>query len=377
MVKLKLNKKPEQFRTLRATVKDQAKVDMAGGKFGAGIMRGVSVTTVGEALGHELWLDAEFVSQVDAAIKAKAAGLKSRFTHPGMSSDGLGKHLGRLMDSEVSGDRLLADLHFSKSAHSTPDGDLAQYVADLATEDPSAAGLSIVFYRDYDAEYQFMLANGASIDDGWVDESTFKSPDPGNVNNYPHARLRELCACDVVDEPAANPDGMFSTTPIVREADGAMSYMLGLSEDKPVDQLFGVSIDRAKDFFTRFIQTKGLSIMSKATSTAEPVKQSEQPEVTREQLAAEVRAELAKFTSRFGSESGVKWFNEGKSYGEAIELHVDALTEQLKAAKEAAELSERKLASIELGEKKPLETAGAEGEKKKVPFAKAVAAPIS
>lgn len=81
-------------------------------------------------------------------------GLKSRFTHPDMSSDGLGKFLGRArsfalgsaIDSRTGKKvkAVRADLHFDPSAHETPSGDLANYVMNLAESDPDALSSSIV-----------------------------------------------------------------------------------------------------------------------------------------------------------------------------------------------------------------------------------------
>lgn len=86
-------------------------------------------------------------------------GLKSRFTHPTESNDGLGKHLGRAHNpqlSTVTVDRdgkqvevpaVRADLHFAKSAFRTPNGDLASYVMDLAEEDGAALSSSLVLRK--------------------------------------------------------------------------------------------------------------------------------------------------------------------------------------------------------------------------------------
>lgn len=73
-------------------------------------------------------------------------GLKSRFTHPGLSSDGLGTHLGRatkfrLTDNDT---KVRADLQFADVAFKGPKGDLAGYVMDLAETDPDALGTSVV-----------------------------------------------------------------------------------------------------------------------------------------------------------------------------------------------------------------------------------------
>lgn len=363
MVKIDLSKSPEGTRFDRSAKPSKAPIlQEKKGMFGAGLIEGVSIITTGEALGHELWIDEEFLNQTATAIQsAGKAGVKSRFTHPGMSSDGLGKHLGRINNARVEGSQVIGDLHFAESAHKTPDGDLAEYTATLVSEDPEAAGLSIVFMRDRDAESRFMLDNGALLDGSWLDPSGFKSPDPRNTENYPHARLAELRAADLVDEPAANPDGMFDSAPVARNIDQALAFALGLSEEKPDSELFGVNIDRASAFVGRFLNSRGLSIVTKTPEGNQP---------TREQFTAE----LSKFTTKFGAENGVKWFNEGKSYEEGLELHIEALSAREKAANDKAAEYKGKLDSLELGEKEPVNTGSTSGKKEdeKVPFAKAV-----
>lgn len=349
--RIDLSTKPKMLRTGRAKAAAKPAIDMAGGMFGAGIIRNVSVITTGEALGHELWIDSEFLKQTSDAIQAAGArGVKSRFTHPGMSSDGLGRHLGRINNARVEGNQVIGDLHFAKSAHSTPDGNLAEYVAQLVSEDSTAAGLSIVFMRDRGAESRFMLDNGAEMDGSWLDSSGFKSPDAANSENYPHARLAELRAADLVDEPAANPDGMFDTNPVVREADKALAYALGLTTEKPAGEMFGVNPERAAAFVTRFLSTRGLEVTTKQT---ESQKEETKPEgFTREQFCAEQK----KYTDRFGAENGVKWFGEGKSYSDALELHCDALGQQVKDGQKKIEELEAKFKSLELGEKNAVDT---------------------
>lgn len=188
-----------------------------GGAAGVGLIRGVAVITTGVAVGHDLFIDKVFLQEVADAINAGGTkGVKSRFTHPSPSGDGLGHLLGRVKDARVVGDRVVGNLHLSKSSRNTPSGDLGGHILDLAEEDPDLFGSSIVFSRDEDAELAFVTDNQDR-------RGRFASPDRGNPQNFIHARLDELRAVDVVGEPAANPAGMFTVqTPaasVVRSAD--------------------------------------------------------------------------------------------------------------------------------------------------------------
>jgi hypothetical protein len=106
--------------------------------------------------------DLESLRLIEKLGNAKPNGLKSRFTHPDMSSDGLGNFLGRAhhltMGTAIdarSGERVPAvrgDLHFDKTALDTPPKGgkpLGTYVMDLAESDPDALSSSIVVQADY------------------------------------------------------------------------------------------------------------------------------------------------------------------------------------------------------------------------------------
>ncbi len=311
---------PKYFRAMS---RGASSVDRADGHYGGGVIRGVSVITQGEALGHELWIDGRMVQQVSDAINDKELGVKSRFTHPSMSGDGLGKHVGRIMDAELSADgrQALASQHFSVSAHRTPDGDLAGYLMDLADEDPEAYGLSIVFSLDEGEMQRFAAANTD-------DRGEFASPDPLNVNNYPHARLSELRAVDAVDEPAANPSGLFHREGIIEQADALASYALGISDDRPATTQLGLDPERMRGFVSRFLFTHNLELRSKMNE--EPVTESVTEPV--EPTPTE-REEAARFHAKFG-DRGAVWFAEGLSFDAARDREVEELRNEVAALKQ-------------------------------------------
>ena len=121
-----LKKTSTRYRTVPArgiNADGEKPIEREGGDQRAGLIRGMAVVTRGEALGHGHWCDEDFLSQVAAAINASDHGAKARFTHPGLSGDGLGRFLGRAKTATVDEDLVRGDLHFSKSAHKTPDGD--------------------------------------------------------------------------------------------------------------------------------------------------------------------------------------------------------------------------------------------------------------
>lgn len=154
--------------------------------------------------------DLQSLQTIQKLMAANTAGIKSRFTHPGLSSDGLGKFLGRAqsprLDSvtvnkdgkSVTLSAVRADLHLAASAFRTPNGDLGGYVMDLAEEDSDALSSSLVLAVD--EEYR-IDQTGARLksDDG--------EPLP------PLWRPLSIHATDVVDTGDAV-DGFLSAHPL-------------------------------------------------------------------------------------------------------------------------------------------------------------------
>ncbi len=341
------------------------RVDPDGGSRNAGIIYGASVIARGEALGHYAWIDSETLDQVEK-LGNSVDGLKVRFTHPSMSGDGLGSYLGRAKNFKRDGDQVFADVHLSPTAKNTPDGDLAAYVMELADDDPEAFGMSIVFSHDFQAEEQFEIDHEEATESGG---RRFVSPDPDNVENYYHVRLSALHGADFVDEPAANPSGLFHKGPtadILKQAESVAEYALGLSEEKP-ENTGGVSPDRLRGFLSRFLESRRLSISfqeepemadakpNEETTETDP-KPTEQTDAEKgsqdagsgesageqdattpaddgaEQPAAAAsagdsisREELSKYCEKFGTEKGTKYLLDGVPFEEALSKEFDAL----------------------------------------------------
>ena len=161
----------------------------------SGIIHGYTVLTKGPALGHGMEIDETTLAQVIQLGNNAKQGIKSRFDHPNASSTSMGTFLGRTKNFRRAGDRVLADLHLSESAKEAPQGDLYSYVLGLAERDPQAFGASIVFEGNAEDQLE---------DDGTKKKDANGTPLPRL------ARVDVLLAADVVDEPAANPGGLFA-----------------------------------------------------------------------------------------------------------------------------------------------------------------------
>jgi hypothetical protein len=142
---------------------------------------------------RKMFIDDTTLSQVVKLGNAPAKGLKARWTHPNMSSDGLGSFLGRWKKFRLSADgaTVLADLHLSPIAFRGESGGRGQYVMDMARDEPDAFGVSI-----------FPFVNETAMEKDERDDG------------FQPMRIQRLVAGDVVDEPAATRGGFFGDSPL-------------------------------------------------------------------------------------------------------------------------------------------------------------------
>ena len=137
----------------------------------SGILRGVSVITAGvEAKGHGIWIDQTSLEMVKAAAETYVDGLQVKSDH----GSGFGEIEGVLRDFVIDELQLRADFHLIKS------GEEYERIMEMAEMMPSSFGLSIEF-------------SGISEE----------------IDEYRYARPVEIYAVALVDQPAANPSGLF------------------------------------------------------------------------------------------------------------------------------------------------------------------------
>jgi hypothetical protein len=378
----------------------------------AGVIRGVAICTEGPALGHGVELDSDFIEDVVKHGKQKQTGAKSRFGHPAMSGTALGTFLGRAKNFRLddSGEKAIAraDLHVDPSADSSPDGKLGTYVIDLADSDPEAFGTSIVFSpgEDYkrDASGNKVTRPDADASKSTRDEQREKwDTTPGPL----YASLEELHAADVVDDPAANPSGIFangsigdnktfgSETTIAGQVSAFLDAHPQIFEAVAADPSV---IDGFMDRYKAYTKRKGNFDMANETpdketppteetpaeettpteetptedaptgeTPAEDAPAEETPAETVEQSAVDTtrvimgdgevfwsveasRGHCARFVKAFGAENGAKWFCEGVEYSAAQELHAKAQGDELAKVRQ-----QLKVAKAGLGEETPFE----------------------
>ena len=157
------------------------------------IIFGVSMLQKGDLNDDRPWtIDDVSIAQVIKLTKSNPKGAKSRFTHPNMSNDGLGKFIGRMRKPRRSedGQHALANLHLAPIAFKTTIEGMSQslgdHILDLADNDPDVFGLSLAPKLDQEAMRE-------------LERRGQRTP----------MRFAGLHAVDVVDEPAATRGGIF------------------------------------------------------------------------------------------------------------------------------------------------------------------------
>ena len=129
------------FKSGRLPILEDGNVDIKDG-----VLRGVVLAKEGEAKGHDLWLDGEFLAKWTAFAQEYPRGLKVRFGHPSMSNDALGTEVGRMKNIRLEDDQIKGDLYLYESADLSPTVPNArEWILAMAVEDPDAIMMSIVF----------------------------------------------------------------------------------------------------------------------------------------------------------------------------------------------------------------------------------------
>jgi hypothetical protein len=197
-----------------------------------GIIKDVVLCKVGEAKGHDLFLDQDFINNVVTFGNQNQAGIKARFGHPNICSTALGSYLGRFRNFRLDGDKAIADLHLDKSSQISPKGNLYEYIFTLAESNPEMFGASIAFKM------------------GKVN-TKLESVDGKDIERR-YATILGLFATDLVDDPAAT-DGLFNTDLVIAESfhedDFAFQVSVFLDEHPEIYQL----IDRKPEVLNEFL----------------------------------------------------------------------------------------------------------------------------
>jgi hypothetical protein len=154
----------------------------------AGSISGVSVITAGRATGHDFVIDQTTLAQVVQCGAAFPEGVKVKIDHV-TSFDAI---VGSLRNFRIDGQQARADFYVIRS-HSK-----FAKLMEMAETMPTCFGFSIRF-----------------------------SGTPEEINGEKAARCQELYSVDLVDYPAANPNGLFSARPPAPSMKALAESLLG------------------------------------------------------------------------------------------------------------------------------------------------------
>lgn len=201
----------------------------------AGTIAGVAVITEGPALGHTdygtglpIYADATTLAEVLACASQFEGGLKVKMTHGGDAAD----IVGVLRNFRIDGAVLRADF---QSLKTTPHRD---YIFEIAETLPHAFGLSIAFTGEREI-----------------------------VGEQAMARCAEIYSADLVSEPAANPNGLFTALP--RDAQKPKTNHLSKMDPNEINDLLAKLSEQVDEIGSR---------LSKLESTDEPKMLAEEDE---------------------------------------------------------------------------------------------------
>ncbi len=261
--------------------------------------------------------DETTLSQVERFGNQPNKGIKSRFTHPNMSEDGLGKHIGKATTFYQSNGSVYADLKISDAAFSTPFGDLGSHVLTMASEFPEDFGMSIVPVLDHAA------MEAEQTEDG-------RQP----------MRLLGLKAVDVVDSPAAT-DSMFD----IHSPAGIPAAATWFFDTHFADLEPDAVLQRVVGFMRRYYEGRGDFSAKEFTMSQTATVVPEAPAVEPVDYAKDGK----RYVEMFG-DIGALWFIEGATVEECFAVKCEQFNTVLAAKdEEIAELKQRLEAALSAG----------------------------
>ena len=197
-----------------------------------GFIKSITVCQTGEAKGHNINLDDNFISEVVSLGNQNSKGVKARFGHPNICSTALGTYLGRYKNFRKEGNKAIADLYLDDSSKKSPKGNLYDYVFDLAENNPDMFGASIAFKAGKSFK-KLATENNKEVE-------------------KEYATIQLLYATDFVDNPAAT-DGLFSA---FYEDDFSSQVTIFLDDHPEVYELLNKKPEILNEFLKNYKQYK-------------------------------------------------------------------------------------------------------------------------
>lgn len=171
----------------------------------AGGFANASLITGGiEAAGHGIYIDDK---TIDGAMRlCLGRSLRSYLKHDGAGGDRLGQEIGFFSGIYREGMKLKARTFEFLQSFKNEAGDLAAKLVEMAQKIPDQFGVSLVL------EYKpvWVMADGAELP-----ARLGESAPGGAVRPVPSVRVMNVISADLVQRPAANPNGLLSAATTV------------------------------------------------------------------------------------------------------------------------------------------------------------------
>jgi hypothetical protein len=217
---------------------------------------GISVATVGPALGHSMMVDDVTLLQAEEA--GKVGSPVKVFVDHDESIDSL---IGFLADFRIEGDQLRADLELLASHPQS------SFYQEILTKAPNRVGFSMTF-------------------SGVPEESE---------EGTRLARVKELVSVDLVSRPAANPDGVFRAMPVAEVAPAVDTTAMGMDQKSAPEQF------DAKAAIEAMAAELRAEIKSALEEKVEATTEAPAPAPVEDSKAAELAAKLESVTSKLSA----------------------------------------------------------------------------
>jgi hypothetical protein len=256
---------------------------------------GISVATVGPALGHEMFVDDVTLLQAEQA--GLAGSPVKVFVDHDESIDSL---IGFLSAFRIEEDQLRADLELLGSHPQ------ADFYAEILTKAPGRVGFSMTF-----------------------------SGKPEDVGDRRFARVENLVSVDLVSRPAANPDGVFKAGSIAPQVDTSAKGMTENSVTEKVEFDAKAAIEALSATVAKLEESVAAIAAEKAEVAPEAAPVAEAEEVKAEEAAPAVEsAELSALSAKV-AELEIALAAKGSDAVTSNAVASEDPVEQFKAASEA------------------------------------------
>jgi hypothetical protein len=256
---------------------------------------GISVATVGPALGHEMFVDDVTLLQAEQA--GLAGSPVKVFVDHDESIDSL---IGFLSAFRIEEDQLRADLELLGSHPQ------AEFYAEILTKAPGRVGFSMTF-----------------------------AGKPEEVGDRRFARVENLVSVDLVSRPAANPDGVFKAGSVEPQVDTPAGGMDEKSVSKEVEFDAKAAIEALSATVAKLEESVAAIAAEKAEVAPEAAPVAEAEEVKAEEAAPAVEsAELAALSAKVAELEIALAAKGSEAVASAVAASEDPV-EQFKAASEA------------------------------------------